>query len=1075
VLWAETAAAGRPATGSAPRARAVRKASSLGRVARRSPYDASDELLEAVLPPADDPPLPRRATRKPARTAPRTQQLVAWLPTVSDCPVASTALVAEPPPDAAAAALAPWLVTAHPLTIEQALDLLPACANVRMLVPGVLVGADLAFFADLTRFAAALVAREQFLPSLGRCPGADEQWEARWTAVVAGDDVRRLSRMVERMPHACRALAADDREPPALVAESVARAFLDLIVDALVRLAQQDLHESRAAVRGSRTVSPRPAPRAFDSLHDAWLHALQSPDARVAGDPQELARLADAIREWQQPVVAADTAPFRLAFRLEEPAAEDLAAGDAAGAEHTDGKANAAADAAPADAPPWSVRYLLQSVTDPSLLIGAGDVWSGGRHAKSVLGPAFDARAHLLRSLGQAASLVPAVEASLGAARPAGFDTDTAGAFAFLSESAWTLEQSGYGVILPAWWTRKGARARLSLRAQVRSGSQSAGMLSLATLLNVDWRAALGEDTLTPAELEALARFKAPLVRLRGQWVQVSAEDRQRALAFLKKGPSSRVTAGELVRLALGAAASGGPAPGGLAVSGIDATGWFDDVLQKLQNHVAVAELETPSGFGGTLRPYQSRGYSWLSFLGSWGLGACLADDMGLGKTVQALALVQRDWEAGVRQPVLLVCPMSVIGNWQREAERFTSGLPVLVHHGQARRKDASFATLAGEHAIVLCSYALLHRDIELLRSVRWRGVVLDEAQNIKNAETRQARAARVLEADYRIALTGTPVENGVNDLWSIMEFLNPGFLGSKTVFRDTFALPIQTGTDPQAAERLKRITGPFLLRRMKTDRAIISDLPDKQEMKVYCTLTREQASLYRAVASEAERELRQAAGIKRKGVVLATLSKLKQVCNHPAQFLGDSSPLPGRSGKLARLTEMLDEVAAAGDRALVFTQFAEMGGLLERHLEASFGRDVLFLHGGVAKGQRDRLVTRFQSGGDEAFVFVLSLKAGGTGLNLTAANHVFMFDRWWNPAVENQAIDRAFRIGQTRRVQVHKFLCAGTLEERIDEMLERKQEMASRVVGTGEAWLTELSTAELREIFALRAEAVAD
>jgi SNF2 family DNA or RNA helicase len=345
----------------------------------------------------------------------------------------------------------------------------------------------------------------------------------------------------------------------------------------------------------------------------------------------------------------------------------------------------------------------------------------------------------------------------------------------------------------------------------------------------------------------------------------------------------------------------------------------------------------------------------------------------------------------------------------------------------------------------------------------------------LKNPETKQAQAARALAADYRIALTGTPVENHVGDLWSIWQFLNPGFLGGREEFRRRFFIPIQVEHKAEAAESLKRLTGPFLLRRLKADKDILADLPDKLEMKVFCNLTREQASLYAAVVEEMDRGLTGAEGIQRKGLILGALSKLKQVCNHPAHFLKDNSPVPGRSGKLARLTEMLEEVLEAGDRALLFTQFTEMGDLLRRHLQETFGREVLFLHGGVPRPQRDRMVARFEGDGDGPRLFLLSLKAGGTGLNLTAANHVFHFDRWWNPAVENQATDRAFRIGQTRNVQVHKFVCVGTLEEKIDEMIERKQAVAARVVGAGEAWLTELSNDELRDVFALRQEALGE
>jgi SNF2 family DNA or RNA helicase len=492
--------------------------------------------------------------------------------------------------------------------------------------------------------------------------------------------------------------------------------------------------------------------------------------------------------------------------------------------------------------------------------------------------------------------------------------------------------------------------------------------------------------------------------------------------------------------------------------------------------------LEPTAGFQGTLRPYQVRGYSWLEFLRQWGFGACLADDMGLGKTVQTLALIQRDWESTPsrqRRPVLLICPMSVVGNWQKEAARFTPDLPVMVHHGGTRTRGTQFRKEATKQAIVLSSYSLLYRDFEVLRPVEWAGLVLDEAQNIKNPQTKQAQSARALRADWRIALTGTPVENHVGDLWSIMEFLNPGWLGSQAEFKRTFHVPIQVEQDPDAARRLQKLTGPFILRRLKTDKSIIADLPEKLEMKVFCTLTKEQASLYEAVVEQAARDLDSAEeGIQHKGVVLATLAKLKQVCNHPAQFLHDNSSIPGRSGKLARLTEMLEEVLEEGDRALVFSQFAEMGGLLRRHLQETFGREVLFLHGAVPKTQRDRLVARFQDVGRNGLaprIFILSLKAGGTGLNLTAANHVFHFDRWWNPAVENQATDRAFRIGQKSRVQVHKFLCVGTLEEQIDAMIEQKQKVAGVTVGSGEDWLTKLSTEELKQVFALRHEALAE
>jgi SNF2 family DNA or RNA helicase len=416
-----------------------------------------------------------------------------------------------------------------------------------------------------------------------------------------------------------------------------------------------------------------------------------------------------------------------------------------------------------------------------------------------------------------------------------------------------------------------------------------------------------------------------------------------------------------------------------------------------------------------------------------------------------------------------------VVNTWKRETEKFTPDLSAMIHHGPDRKQKKAFIDQASAHALVVTSYALLHRDIAFMEGVDWAGVILDEAQNIKNPGTKQTRAAKQLKAGYRIALTGTPVENNVGDLWSIMDFLNPGLLGSQSVFHQSFFRPIQLWRNEEAAQKLKKLTGPFILRRLKTDRSIIRDLPDKIEQKEYCRLTREQASLYQAVLDDMQEGLEKSEGIQRKGLVLATLSKLKQVCNHPAQFIGDGSSIRGRSGKLLRLEEILQVIRDQNERTLVFTQFAQMGELLRNHLQEQFGREVLFLHGGVAKKKRDEMIERFQTEPEGPRIFILSLKAGGTGLTLTRANHVVHFDRWWNPAVENQATDRVFRIGQQKNVLVHKFVVAGTLEERIDEMIESKTELAEQIVGAGENWITELSNDDLRALTRLGQEAVGD
>ncbi len=974
-----------------------------------------------------------------------------WLPTVDGQAQASSPLIAEPLATKATPVLTAWTVTTLPLATAEAVALLGLCSGQTTLAAGVIVGSDLAYWAAALRFAGALVARQQLLPSVQAVGG---KYRACWEPVFAGADAQRLLQLAQAMPPACRALA-DGSLPPAVPAQTLLTAWLGQLTDYLVRATR------------STTTAPRKKTKAtFDSLHDQWQHALQSADGGMSVTASEFQQLTTQIRDWQRPITISTAAPFRLCFRLEEPPATP---------EESEVKPRRRTAKA---TPDWYVRYLLQAADDQSLLIPVAEAWNPkGKQAKPVQQAlqrgSFNVREYLLSSLGQSAKVVPPIEQSLKAATPGGYELDATGALDFLTEHAWLLEQSGFGVMLPAWWSRKGTKLSLSARARVNSPKfQGSGGLSLSDIVQFDWELALGEHTLTLQELEALAQLKSPLVKIRGQWVQLNAEEIQAALDFWKKKATTKATVRELVQMSLGA----GRAPGGIAVTGVQATGWIGDFLAQLGGSNSFTELPQPESFHGTLRPYQLRGYSWLAFLRQWGLGACLADDMGLGKTPMALALIERDWQANGQRPVLLICPMSVVGNWQKEAARFTPDLPVMIHHGLGRTKGAAFKKQAEQNAIVLSSYALLHRDQKLFDEVKWAGVILDEAQNIKNAETKQAQAARALKSDYRVALTGTPVENNVGDLWSLMEFLNPGFLGKNAEFKRNFFLPIQAQRDADATAKLKRLTAPFILRRLKTDKTIISDLPDKLEMKVYCNLTKEQASLYAAVVKDMSSALEKSEGIQRKGLVLATLTKLKQVCNHPAQFLGDNSAIPGRSGKLARLTEMLEEALSAGDRALVFTQFAEMGTIVRKHLQDTFGQEVLFLHGAVPKKKRDQMVERFQQAdGTGARVFLLSLKAGGTGLNLTAANHVFHFDRWWNPAVENQATDRAFRIGQQRNVQVHKFLCAGTLEEKIDEMIERKQQLASSIVGTGEGWLTELSNEALQELFTLRQDAVSE
>jgi SNF2 family DNA or RNA helicase len=955
-----------------------------------------------------------------------------WVPVAGERPLASnpmleaTADVGENP----ATALACRPVGCLRLAWNDAIGFLCTCMERKVIAPGVLIGSDLRFWANALRFVGLLVHRKAYLPGLVHRGG---RFLAVWEPVIDGEDGKILAGLAAAMPPSARALAMEpEAEPSAPGPEEVLGGFFTEALDSLVR------STTRQAAGPSRGAQSARGPKGFDSLHDQWLHALNAAEPALDAEPAELERLKAQIDAWRRPLTLSVRSAYRLIFRLEEP--------PEAGANETPGR--------------WFVRYLVQPVADESLLIPVADALRA-KGGGSI-------REFVLSALGRASVLSPEIDRSLKSSAPAGYHLDETGAYRFLSSDSPSLAQSGFGVLLPSWWTRKGAKVRLSVGARVKSSTLKAGAgMTLDKVLGVRWEVALGDQVLSREELEALAEMKAPLVRVRGQWVAMNAEEIRAALAFWKGRGETRMKARDIISLSLGTEST----VAGMGFRGVQADGWIGELLERLGGDSHFEELPPPNGFRGTLRPYQIRGYSWLSFLSEWGLGACLADDMGLGKTVQALAFIQARRSQGERRPFLLVCPTSVVANWKKEAARFTPECAVSIHHGVGRKKGQSLKAEAEAHAIVISTYSLAHRDLEHLAAVSWAGVILDEAQNIKNPEAKQARAVRSLSADCRFALTGTPVENHVGDLWSIMEFLNPGLLGSREQFKRRFFIPIQANRDPEAAAGLKRLTAPFILRRLKTDPRVISDLPKKTEMKVWCTLTREQASLYKAVVNDAEEKLEAADGIQRRGVILATLTKLKQVLDHPAHFLKDNSRIEGRSGKLQRLTEMLAEVLENDERALIFSQFAEMGEILRVHLEATFGEEAPFLHGGVPRARRDAMVERFQSDARAPHFFILSLKAGGTGLNLTRANHVFHYDRWWNPAVENQATDRVFRIGQKKNVEVHAMLCSGTVEEHIDELIEKKKQVAAGVIGAGEAWLTELSNSEIRHVLKLRAE----
>ena len=605
-------------------------------------------------------------------------------------------------------------------------------------------------------------------------------------------------------------------------------------------------------------------------------------------------------------------------------------------------------------------------------------------------------------------------------------------------------------------------RATAGVRAAARPKADGAASGRFSAGALVQWNATIDDSPIDDAQLERAAATGQSLIHVNGRWVRLDTTQVRTTLSRLHKHREehAELDVGGLMKLAAEAAGAAGAA-GAIEVDG---DGWIADLLAGLPDEQLI-ELHEPPQFVGELRHYQRRGLSWMGFLSRLGLGGCLADDMGLGKTATTLAHL-----ATRPGPHLVVCPLSVVHNWYAEAARFTPHMQVAIHHGneRARGDDAVGQLIPAD--IVVTTYGLLARDIDTLASVRWETLVLDEAQAVKNHLTRAARAVRQLQAKQRLALTGTPVENHLGELWSILDAVNPGLLGSATSFSDRYSKPIQRTGDAGAIAALRTLTQPFILRRTKADKTLLPELPDKIEQIAWATLTREQAAMYQAVVDQLLADAQAQTGIKRRGLVLAALTRLKQICNHPAHAAGDGSRIAGRSGKLTRFDELVDDLLAADERALIFTQFREMGLLLQRHLAELLHIDVPFLHGGVSRLGRDAMVRKFQAG-EAAPLLLVSLKAGGTGLNLTAASQVIHYDRWWNPAVEDQATDRAWRLGQGHTVLVHKLVCEGTLEERISQLIDDKRKLADSVLGTGEQWLTELSTDDLRALVSLSPE----
>jgi SNF2 family DNA or RNA helicase len=1164
-----------------------------------------------------------------------------------------------------------WEVEGFRLTSGETINLLQVLSLASLQTSTQYLAGDICFWSHIYRWVLDLIVRQKYLPGIATTDSKKSTYKSIWQPLIDSEvDRVRLAKFTQTIPEACLAyLDAETSEADTSDEELVLRS-LSLMLDARLRT-WIDYEPSNIK---EVTVQP-------------WLRSL-SESPQLAAEAKSINRLSNALYNWTLPVREylvnrqnqnLSTNRYRVCFVLTPPT-ETTAAG-----EQND----------------WHLNYYLQALDDPDFVVEAAIIWQCAAEFLSIKERTIEnPQETLLKGLGLGTRIYEPIKSSLEQSQPTYCLLNPIQVYEFIRAIAWQLQDNGLGVIVPTGLTPGNQEQRLGIKMTASVNQRKDERLSLQSLLKYKLEIAVGDKpngmaslrTVSKRDFKKLLAQKSPIVEIDGQWIALQPADVKAAQAVLDQSNEQLdLSVEDALRLSTGDTKTLSKLP----VVKFEATGVLSGLLDNLTDNKAVEPIKKIKGFTGELRPYQAKGVGWLSFLETWGLGACLADDMGLGKCVlpdtkiqvngivktaaeiwqeytqatqfdsegywskpeqqlwinsldettgkivlapignlyrqqikekvvkvnledgnsititkrhklltnngwqnnlqagdyvcvpsniygnnyqipdhlnnlitgqaeinyqqlkpsrwtqQTLIAYQQldklclaakkqelqnllerevfycriksikeidyqgwvyDFEVPVHhnfvanniichntiqliafilnlkqqniltKPTLLVCPTSVINNWEREVKKFAPTLKTLIHHGEKRDQGKTFAKQVKDKQLIITSYSLVYRDAKTLSGIEWQGVVLDEAQNIKNPSAKQSQAVREIPAGFRIALTGTPVENRLAELWSILDFLNPGFLGNRNFFQKRFAAPIEKYGDRESLSILRSLTQPFILRRLKTDQNIIQDLPDKQEMNVFCGLSAEQADLYQQLVDNSLTEIEDSEGIKRRGLILTLLLRLKQLCNHPELLKETDSKkikldpeFGDRSGKLLRLAEMLEEIVDEGDRALIFTQFSEWGKMLKPYLEIKLKDEVLFLYGSTRRQARQEMVDRFQHEPNGPKIFILSLKAGGTGLNLTRANHVFHVDRWWNPAVENQATDRAFRIGQNRNVQVHKFVCTGTLEERINDIIESKKELAEQTVNAGEQWLTDLDTNSLRDLLLLDRDAIID
>jgi superfamily II DNA or RNA helicase len=906
------------------------------------------------------------------------------------------------------------LVSAHLIPLAEALPAL------LVIDQGPRMRRSARVWAAATAAGVGLVARGRLLPTVG--PDETDIWRA---GPLDPGDLSWLRELAAAFPPTAHPLAVPGSRPMRLRSpEALIRELWDAIADMIAR--------SPAAARTT-------ASSAFAATEPTRVGDLAEWLADTADGLSAGARLGLRVEAVAEPAVygGEEDEPYEY---------DDESVPDLAG---TVARLDEDADEEEAQEPAFQLVLQLRSTADPSLIVDADALWGQPETVLARFGQ--QAETDLLLALRRGATVWPPLAEVLRQASPSVIGLDDDELTSLLGPAAEELTGVGIEVLWPSSLLDGGLKLR-AVPTPAPEKLTEAGF-GLEALLDFRWQLTLDGALLDAEEIAALAEAKRPLIRLRGRWVILDPV----LLDRLRRPPRTRMRASE----ALGAVLAGAAEIDGETVT-VAAEGPLADLARQIASIAsAPPALDPPAGLAATLRPYQLRGLAWLAGMCEAGVGGCLADDMGLGKTIQVIALHmhRRDAKAG---PTLVVCPASLLGTWEHEIRRFAPDIPVRRYHGGGRHLQ----DLAADE-VVLVTYGVVLRDSARLAEVGWGLVVADEAQHVKNPLARTARELRAIQAPARVALTGTPVENRLSELWAILDWTTPGLLGHLEAFTRRVAVPVERYRDAEATAAFAALVRPFLLRRRKTDPGIAPELPRKTETDLFVPLTAEQVTLYEAMVRETMELIAARRGIERAGLVFKLLTALKQICNHPAQYLKQPGPLAGRSGKLAAFDELLDVILAGGESMLVFTQYTQMATLLQQHLD-SRGIRSLFLHGGVPVPRREEMVAQFQAG--QAPVFLLSLKAGGTGLTLTRATHVLHYDRWWNPAVEDQATDRAYRIGQDRPVQVHRLIAEGTLEDRIAALLETKRELAEAVIGSGEGWISELSDAELADLVSLRA-----